>query len=112
MYSLIVILVGWVIFRADTLQQAIEYLKIMFIPKFQTNYLELASVINIRNIAIIIIAILFSGIIQSIFKKTKNAEKIKKNYQYIEFIIIAILLVICITMLVSNTYNPFIYFRF
>ncbi len=112
-YSLLIIVVGWVFFRANGLKQAIKYLKVMFIPSNEKCYFDLDIIINNKNILIFIIAILFSGIIQYIFNKLKNKEKIINIYQkYLEAIVISILMFICIMMLASNTYNPFIYFRF
>ena len=85
----------------------------MFIPSNEKCYFDLDIIINNKNILIFIIAILFSGIIQYIFNKLKNKEKIINIYQkYLEAIVISILMFICIMMLASNTYNPFIYFRF
>ncbi len=85
----------------------------MFIPSNINSYLDLSQIINLRNITIIVIAILFSGIIQSIFNKCKNKRKICNIYRkYLEIIVIVILMFICIMLLANNTYNPFIYFRF
>jgi len=112
-YSLLVIVVGWVLFRAKDLNSAFEYLKVMFTFENFEYYFDLTKIINMKNILIIIIAILFSGVLQKIFAKLKNREKIIEFYEkYLEIIVILILLFICILMLVNNTYNPFIYFRF
>ncbi len=112
-YSLLIVLVGWVLFRAEGLKNALKYLKVMFIPSNVECYFDLSTIINARNILIIIIAILFSGIFQVIFGRLKKKEKITKFYEkYIEVFVIVILMFICIMMLASSTYNPFIYFRF
>lgn len=112
-YSLLVTVVGWVLFRANGLKEALKYLKVMFIPSGTESYFDLSVIINGRNIFILIVAILFAGILQSIFSKMKNKEKIMKFYKtYLEGIAIGALMFVCIIMLASNTYNPFIYFRF
>lgn len=112
-YSLLIIIIGWVFFRAENLTNALKYLKTMFIPNNLQCYYDLSQIINLRNITIIIIAILLSGILQNIFNKLKNKNKYKKFYEkYVEILVISILMFICIVMLASNTYNPFIYFRF
>lgn len=112
-YSLLVTIVGWVFFRANGLKSALKYLKIMFIPSNVKSYFDLSTIINNRNILILIAAILFAGVLQSIFTKIKNKDKLSKFYKiYVEGIAIGVLMVICVTMLASNTYNPFIYFRF
>lgn len=108
-YSLLVITFGWVLFRADTLKTAMQYIKVMIIPQNRLTNFDISLILNSRNILIIVIAILFSGIIQTIFNKVKT----KVFYQkYLEVISLSLLMFVCIMMLVSNTYNPFIYFRF
>lgn len=108
-YSLLVVIVGWVIFRTEDL----NYLKVMFISNNSECYFDLTQIINAKNITVIIIAILFSGIIQVLLNKLKNKEKILEFYEkYLEIFVIFVLMFICIMMLASNTYNPFIYFRF
>ena len=100
---------GWVIFRTEDL----NYLKVMFISNNSECYFDLTQIINAKNITIIIIAILFSGIIQVLFNKLKNKEEILDFYEkYLEIFVIFVLMFICIMMLASSTYNPFIYFRF
>lgn len=112
-YALLVIIFGWVLFRADTLRYALQYMKIMIIPSKQLANFDTSLIINNRNIIMIIVVILFSGILQTIFNKLKNKEKIKEVYhRYFEVIVISLLMFISIMMLASNTYNPFIYFRF
>ena len=103
-YSLTVVMFGWIFFRADTLTNGIQYIKVMFSKKMSDN-LELSAIINMKLYVILLIAIVFAGPIQRISKKFKKTS-------YIEPIIIAILMILCIMTLVSNTYNPFIYFRF
>lgn len=112
-YALLVIIFGWVLFRADTLRSALQYMKIMIIPSKKLANFDTSLIINNRNIIMIIVVILFSGILQTIFNKLKNKEKIKEVYhRYFEVIVISLLMFISIMMLASNTYNPFIYFRF
>lgn len=112
-YAMLVVIVGWVLFRAETLTKAIKYLKTMFIPQNIETYFDLTVVINYRSITIIIIGVMFCGIIQTIFNKLKNKDKIIKFYEkHLEVVVIFILMFICIMMLSSSTYNPFIYFRF
>ena len=112
-YSLLVIVIGWVLFRAEGLRNAWYYLKAMFIPSTQNFAFDFSKIINNRNIIIIIVAVLLSGIAQKIFSKMKNNQKIKEFYKkYIEAAVVLGLMTMCIMMLASNTYNPFIYFRF
>lgn len=113
MYTLLVVIVGWILFRANGLMHAIELIKLMFSFNFKTIYVLLPTYINARTISIIVLAILLSGPLQIVFKQLKNYNKIISMYQSkLEFIIIGFLLLVCITELVASSYNPFIYFRF
>lgn len=112
-YAIIVIIVGWVLFRAPGLGSAIEYLKVMFNPFNLDCKLDLATIINNRSIVIIFLAIAFSGILQGIFNRTKSRDKIENVYKkYIEVFVIFVLMFICIIMMASSTYSPFIYLKF
>ena len=71
-YALLVIIFGWVLFRADTLKSALQYMKIMISPSKQLVNFDTSLIINNRNIMMIIVVILFSGILQTIFNKLKN----------------------------------------
>lgn len=103
-YTLAIVMFSWIFFRADNFTKALEYIKVMFSNKLTTN-LELSSIINIKLFIVLAVAFIFSGIIQILFKKTEKRS-------LAEPIIISGLMVLCIMTLVSNTYNPFIYFRF
>lgn len=109
-YTLLVVIVAWIFFRSDTLKIALDYLKVMFTPVFTCEF-NLVSIFNLKVLIIIILATLFAGITKTIKEKTK-LKKLHKIYTIIEPMIVLIILLISILVLVSNTYNPFIYFRF
>lgn len=114
-YTLFVILISWVIFRADWLRNAIKLLKIMFIPtNINVDYsLEMSNIFTISNILIFIIAILLSGLLQKVLDKLNNEKIIKEAFQrFIEPFLILILLIISIASIISGTVNSYIYFKF
>lgn len=112
-YTLLVVIVGWVLFRANGLMHALELIKLMFSFDFKTIYVLLPTYINLRIIYIIALAILFSGPLQVVAKKLKNYNKVVSIYQSkLEFVIIGFLMLACISELAASSYNPFIYFRF
>ncbi len=113
-YTLVIILIGWVFFRADNLTIAIDYIKCMFV--FNINGLEaIYSILNVENITFCIAAIIFSTPIIS-FIKNKICEKVKDNniwiLEIIEFIILIIIFLLAILYMTGSSYSPFIYFRF
>ncbi len=103
-YTLAVVMFAWIFFRADGFINAIKYIQVMFSNKLTTD-LELSSIINIKLYVILVISIAFSGIIQYFTKKIDKRT-------FLEPVFVTILMSFCIMTLVSNTYNPFIYFRF
>ena len=50
-YALLVIIFGWVLFRADTLKSALQYMKIMISPSKQLVNFDTSLIINNRNIS-------------------------------------------------------------
>jgi len=111
-YTLLVADIAWVFFRAEGLKNGFKFVKRMFTyhPEYKINLLD---IMNRKTVVILILAVLMAGIIQSIIKKVDKKEKLKNVYQiFMEPIVLICILGISIMMLVSDTYNPFIYFRF
>jgi alginate O-acetyltransferase complex protein AlgI len=101
-YSLFLIMIGWIIFAIEDASKLISYLKTMF--GLNGKVIDSNFSYLFRNYIIIIIL----GIIFSIpFKKSNN-----KALKYVTGIVVIILFIITITMIISDTYNPFLYFRF
>ena len=102
-YAIILILIGWLIFAFDNMTNLINYSGKMF---FNSNIVGREFLFYLRNYFVFIIF----GIILS----TPIVKKIKLNkFWKITLIIIYLLLfIICISLLVSDSYNPFLYFRF
>lgn len=113
LYVMLIVIIGWVLFRANGLRHALEIIKLMFSFDFSKTYILLPTFINLKTIGIIVISILLCGPTQKMFNKLKNKEKIKKVYENrLEFIVIIFILTFSIFELVASSYNPFIYFRF
>lgn len=108
-YTILVFILGWVLFRANNLNHALELYKIMF--SYKESVYTVRYFFYPQTLACFIFGILFCGLFQSLFPKIKNAVFSSKVY-ILESVIQFILLFICIMYLVNGTYNPFIYFRF
>lgn len=111
-YTLLVVMIGWVFFRADNLNYALGYLKQMFIPNFTTSTYPLAQFLSIEGTITLGIGILLCGVAQGKIKKFKSALYNELRVYVSEIIILSFLMFWCIMYLASGTYNPFIYFRF
>ncbi len=113
MYAMLVLLVGWVFFRIEDFNIAFQYIGKMF-GIGQSNDVYWLSHINNENIWIIFIAILSSS---TFFMKAKDfvLDKIKNKSLLINILYDIILIgmfLLSITYINSNSYSPFIYFRF
>lgn len=108
-YSLILIIIGWVMFSFEDLYNLKKYLKAMFSFNnilYDNTFIYLFT----SNIVLIIICfILSTPIIKNLIKKYENSSPIA----YIsESFGLFIMFFISINYLVSASYNPFLYFRF
>ncbi len=112
-YLILVVLTGWVIFRASYLGDAIQYLKVMFLGQTAVAPIQLYNVVNKRTLIAFIFAIALAGPIQAMLSKINISKKSVNIFKtYVEPLIVITLLLICILYLVNNTYSTFIYFRF
>lgn len=113
LYVSVIVVFGWVLFRAEGLKKAGIMVKRMLMPwKYTESSFIIQDILGSRTILIIIIiiAILGCGLLQAIIKNCRMAEKFKNSY--LDIMYCTVVFVLCIAMLASNTYNPFIYFRF
>ena len=110
-YTMLLVMIGWVLFGSVDLTSALEYLKVMF--GFSGNALVDNSAIYYlyTNIKLLIILTLCSTpIISIIFRQIIKKGKSVGILFAVSINIIIIL--ISIAYLVNETYNPFLYFRF
>jgi len=118
-YLLIIVVIGWVFFRADTLPQAIDYTYSMVnIYNYQTTLYQFAQHLSYEAIYAFLIGTILSlslyPSIKNYLIKTagENFIKIACLIDIPRLIILFSLLFLSIIKISSSTYNPFIYFRF
>lgn len=108
-YSIVIILVGWVIFAFEDLARVGEYIKAMFI---NSNLWNSEALYYLQNYGLLILI----GAICSIPLWKKLKEKIdSKNSKTLEVITTlgyVAIFVLSTASLVTNSFNPFLYFRF
>lgn len=106
-YTMLVIICGFVIFRADTIGQAVHIFGAMF-TGFHMEVVEmmiLAKLLTPWNVACAIVAAVLSTPVSCWLKQTIKNEAVYYTASLV-------LLAVCIMELASGSYNPFIYFRF
>lgn len=124
-YTLLVINIGWVFFRAESLPKALGFIKTLFTYKGYDLDIDQYLLLKLMNTELYFIICL--GIIaatpfyKSLFQyiqNSKNVQKLMGNMQVVfilrvfEHTYFILLFLICVSYLASGTYNPFIYFRF
>tara|TARA_R110001583_G_scaffold82491_1_gene218778 strand:- start:16802 stop:18211 length:1410 start_codon:yes stop_codon:yes gene_type:complete len=109
LYTLLVVLFGWVLFRAETLTQALEYMKLMFSFNLNDNQLLLQH-FSPYFIFVLFLALLLSTNAKGyILENIHFRSKVWENTKYLWYML---LFFFCFLELAANNYNPFIYFRF
>lgn len=119
-YVLILVMIGWVFFRADSFTYSTEFIQTM-LGLNGTALFDNTSILYIHdNTYLLVLAMVFSLPIYPWFiKKMDNlleAGKYTASISIIRYLagpIVYFSLLLLVTMfLVNSTYNPFIYFRF
>lgn len=107
-YCLLVLLVGWVIFRAENLTYAYAYLQNMFGLLSSHNITnEIGAYVDNFELIVFAVAIICA------LPLFKNMEAVKSLWADLAVNIwLLILFMLSTAALASSTYNPFIYFRF
>ena len=108
LYAIILIIIGWLIFAFDDMTLLSSYMKQLL--GIGSNFIDNNFMFYLTNYGLIILfGIIFST---PIYKKIK--EKFSNNtiFKILVLIIYLILFVITLSFIVSDTYNPFLYFRF
>ena len=111
LYTMLVVLIGWVFFRAETLTDAFEYLGAMF--SFSGGLVNAAAQFSNLSFFIAIIAIILCVPVYPFVKKKAEATVIgARVFMAAETVLMAVLIVLSVIFLTGSDYNPFIYFRF
>ena len=109
-YALLVVMVGWVFFRAETLADALAYLNRMFVPYKTDVY---SAYLSNEFMMVAGLAVLSCGFLTLIFNKLPLKTEYKSGFlQAVTPAWCAVIAYFSVLLLASNTYNPFIYFRF
>lgn len=115
-FTFILVVFGWVLFRAETLQVATNYYSIMFMMTDSPIFTLADSNLNyfiFEYCLIFIIALFFATPLFSIIKdKVFANSKESTLYFTLEICSLAFIMYICTAHLIASNFNPFIYFNF
>ena len=105
--TLIVVMIGWVFFSSENLTQATEFIGALM--GFGGSFVDSQAMYLLKENAFSIFAMGLSAVGVFELISTREETRIYKTLKSIAYIVIFVL---CIAYLVSETYNPFLYFRF
>lgn len=120
LYTLLVVMIGWVFFRAEHFSHAWGYCKALFGLSPSTKFqFDLAFYFNNEFILALAVGLLASGALLK-WINLKVETWISNNklrlagyfHQSLSLIFLLLIFFYCTMNLVNSSYNPFIYFRF
>lgn len=108
-YFLLVITIGWVFFANDTLSEALLYLKTMFALQ-QVPWMNSYTCYLLGSNMLLLLFAMFASTpyLNQLYRKWRNHSLVLLCIP----VVTVFLILICTASLASDTYNPFLYFRF
>lgn len=108
-YTMLAVILLWVVFRADSLTLAVRYIGQMFGSSGMLMDEAAAEVLSGGWLMLVLAAVCSCPIVKFVADKLKLNELTRKNIAAVTAIP---LLLLCIAKCLSSSYNPFIYFNF
>lgn len=108
MITFLLVIIGWVIFRAESMEQALYFVNTMFSVDNISIVNELSLYYDTLFISSLFLAMFFS-FVPNIISKLNRYSKL---YISVEIISVLVILVFVSVYLTGNDFKPFIYFRF
>ena len=112
-YTLFVVIIGWVIFRASGLRHAAKYILSMFgLYNPEISAYNLWLYLDKWTLPIMILGcIMCTPLLNKLYEWIKS--KVNENILIpIKYLILLVALFLCVLQVASNTYSAFIYFQF
>lgn len=114
-YTLLAVTVGFVIFRAESLQQAFYVIKSMFGfgSNYSVGYTKTLALLSPYTVFVFLCAVIgCTPLMKKALLKLHAAEHGKAVAEYAAMLFALAILVLSFMALAADSYNPFIYFRF
>ena len=113
-YTLLVVVLAFVLFRADTLGQGFGVIGRMFSGGTGTAAVNAQVLACVTPLAILsfVFAVLLSTPVFRVLREKVSATKLAVKYDYLSYAGALVIFGLSVLSLVSTGYNPFIYFRF
>lgn len=115
LYLLFLTLIGWTIFYTTDLGKLGGYFAVMFGLSGNAISDPQLSITLMNNLFWLVVAVLFCMPITQLVKRWAQAQRsegVRAGISIVNAIMNIMLLFVCTAMLVGDSYNPFLYFRF
>ena len=111
-FTIIMVTLGWVLFRAENLSQALLYMQKMF--GVAGNHLidDKALYILFDNKVILIISLICATPLIKKIGEVLNGKNERLSVSLLKYILLIAIFMLCLCAIAVSTYNPFIYFNF
>ena len=106
LYAMVIVIIGWVFFASPDLSTALAYLQVMF--SFSPGTMGGASLVMPWLGMAVIGVVAATPLAKNLWEKLQG----KKAMPLVEGALCLAALLLCTASLVSDSYNPFLYFRF
>ena len=110
-YSIVLVVIGWVLFFSSSFGQAADYIRVMF-GAGAHGFADRESMYLLTSNLILWLILIFGSTPVVHFRYEHMLRSKKWNTTIINSVVYAALFIVCIAYLVTETYNPFLYFRF
>lgn len=112
-YTILLVLVGWVLFSQTEFEQLLSYLKAMMgigVEAISSDFFYYMSC----NAVLLVVLVICSLNLTGLFRKAGEYLKRKSAvlYEAVDIVIMLLLFGLSLAFLVGDSYNPFLYFRF
>lgn len=110
--TLFIVNIGWVLFRAETLEQGFHFISIMFGFNHGTPIFTPMWYLTGWNLFIIVVAMITASAIPEKINGIVKAHLDGRVYLSLAYFSTIFLLLLSVIRVVAGSYNPFIYFQF
>ena len=120
-YTMIAVMIGWVIFRVETMAEGISYIKVLFgFNRWLTPTIDIWEILQNNVILAIgagcflstpVLGMLFSNV-NDTYNLSDIYTSVKVKFTPLLYLALVCVFVLSVASLANQTYNPFIYFRF
>ena len=110
-YSIVLVVIGWVLFFSSSFGQAADYIRVMF-GAGAHGFADRESMYLLTSNLILWLILIFGSTPLVHFRYEHMVRTKKWNTTIINSVVYVALFIVCIAYLVTETYNPFLYFRF